>query len=305
MSDPYAIVTEHLSKRYRRTWAVQNLDFHVPTGQVTALLGPNGAGKSTTLKVLVNLLPPTSGAATVLGVNSRKLRPKHFQDIGYVSENQPLPLWMTIRQYFDYLRPFYPRWDEDFRQKLTGLLDLDIAKPLKQCSRGMQMKAALLGATAFRPRLLILDEPFTGLDPLAREQFLQGMLELTQDEGWTILLSSHDMEEVERVADQIAFLSESQLLIAEPAETLLHRFRRVEVTRPPGAAKPGSLPASWLNYREGRGMATLVESQYDEQESLPRFRDLLQAAPDQVQFSRMTLREIFIALASNSKPADA
>src|SRR5471030_2508366 len=118
------IETTHLSRRYWRTEALRDLNLVVPTGSVFALLGANGAGKTTAIKVLMNLLPPTSGTARVLGVDSRRLGEREFAQIGYVSENQKLPLWMTVRQLLDYCRPFYPTWDLALEKTLLARFDL-------------------------------------------------------------------------------------------------------------------------------------------------------------------------------------
>jgi ABC-2 type transport system ATP-binding protein len=299
MSD--AILTENLTKRFwRGTTALAGLNLRVPEGTVCALVGPNGAGKSTALKLLLNLIQPSGGEAKVLGRDCTKLGPRDFREIGYVSEDQRLPLWMTPRQYLDFLRPFYPTWDEAFREKMTGLLDLDLTRRLKQCSRGMRMKAALLAATAFRPRLLILDEPFSGLDPLVREQFLQGLLELTQEEGWTILLSSHDMEELERIADTVAFLDTSHLLLHEPVDALLERFRRVEVPLPPDQAATRNPPATWLEFREGNGFAHFIDTAWSPETFAQGLR-AMGGDPARAQCVRLSLREIFVVLAKQSQ----
>ncbi|MEM7014072.1 MAG: ABC transporter ATP-binding protein [Verrucomicrobiota bacterium] len=297
----YAITTHNLTKRFRRTNAVENLNLEIPEGSICALLGPNGAGKSTTLKMLVRLIRPSDGDAMVLGHSSRELTAKNFEEIGYVAEDQQLPLWMRVDQYFEYLKPFYPTWDDGFRQKLAEVLDLDTSRKLKHCSRGMRMKAALLGAVTFRPKLLILDEPFTGLDPLVREQVIQALVELTQSDGWTILISSHDMEEVERVADRIAFLNMSKLLLSEPTDKLLERFRKVEVTfsDPPQQLPIRNCPKDWLSFRQQDNLATFCDSKFDEGELQKRIPELLGAG--KIESSRMSLREIFVAIAANHR----
>jgi ABC-2 type transport system ATP-binding protein len=194
------ITISDLHKRFRKTEAVAGLSLEVPEGQVTAFLGPNGAGKSTTIKCLLNLHRPDSGSASVLGTDSRKLGPAQFKQIGYVSENMELPLWMTVKQFLDYCRPLYPNWDKAFEAQLLTQFDLPLATKLKDLSRGMRMKAALLSSLAYRPKLVVLDEPFSGLDPLVRDEFIRGLLELTEQEGWTVFVSSHDIEEVQRLA---------------------------------------------------------------------------------------------------------
>ena len=187
------IETHQLTHRYGRTEAVHDLTLAVPAGSIFALLGPNGAGKTTTIKLLMNLLRPTRGSATVLGVDSKKLGERERAQIGYVSENQELPSWMTVRQLLDYCRPFYPTWDVALEKKLLTQFDLPPERKLKQLSRGMLMKAALLSSLAYRPKLLVLDEPFSGLDPVVRDDVVRGILETSEVGGWTVLVSSTRM----------------------------------------------------------------------------------------------------------------
>ena len=127
----------------------------------------------------MNILEPSSGEATVLGTRSTRLGPAQFQQIGYVSENQELPDWMTVGELLAYCKPMYRDWDDVFCTSLLRQLDLDPKQQIKSLSRGMKVKAALLSSLAYHPRLLILDEPFAGLDALVREEFIRGILELT------------------------------------------------------------------------------------------------------------------------------
>ncbi|MCB1091107.1 MAG: ABC transporter ATP-binding protein, partial [Verrucomicrobiae bacterium] len=247
------IETEHLSKRYWRREAVTDLDLRIPEGQCVALLGPNGAGKSTTLKMLVNLIEPTGGRALVLGQDSRDLDVSQLRRIGYVSENQELPGWLTIRQFLDYLSPLYPTWDRDFCEQLLTDFDLDPKQKLKQLSRGQRMKAALVGSIAYRPKLLILDEPFSGLDPLVRDEFIDGVLAVSGEEGWTVLVASHDIEEVERLADSIAILNRGRLALSESIDDLRSRFRQVDLTLDPDSGTQAPPPPSWLQWRQENG----------------------------------------------------
>ena len=289
------IETNNLAHRYWRTEAVQDLNLAVPTGSVFALLGANGAGKTTTIKMLVNLLRPTAGEARVLGVDSRRLGERELAQLGYVSENQQLPLWMTVRQLLDYCRPFYPTWDTALETRLLAQFDLPWDRRLKQLSRGMLMKVALLSSLAYRPKLLVLDEPFSGLDPLARDDFVRGVLEASELGGWTVLVSSHDIEEVERLADHVALLEAGRLKFTETTESLLGRFRRVEVELNQVAANPGAQPATWLDWQTGAGRASFVASDYQPEKTEVACRERFPAAS--IQAHPMTLREIFIALA--------
>lgn len=292
------IETHQLTRRFGRTEAVHDLTLAIPSGSVCALLGPNGAGKSTTIKLLMNLLHPTRGCARVLGVDSQRLGPREFAQIGYVSENQDLPLWMTIGQLIDYCRPLYPTWDKTLEQKLLVQFQLPPDRKLRHLSRGMTMKAALLVSLAYRPKLVVLDEPFSGLDPLVREEFVQGMLEASNAGDWTVLISSHDIEEVERLADRIALLEHGRLALDETTESLQARFRRVEVDLQRGSALPNTTPAGWTLLERSGDRIRFVDTAYapaaTEQLCRERFPDAAVAAHP------MTLREIFVALARTS-----
>jgi ABC-2 type transport system ATP-binding protein len=285
-----------LRKKFRNTIAVDGLTLDVSEGAVTAFLGPNGAGKTTTIKCLLNVHSPDAGAVRVLGADSRRLGSETFQQIGYVSENQELPLWMTVQQFLDYCRPMYPGWDTAFAARLVKEFDLPADGKLKNLSRGMRMKAALLSSLAYRPKLVVLDEPFSGLDPLVRDEFIRGMLELTENEGWTVFVSSHDIAEVERLADRVAILHRGRLQLDEGAGELQARFRSVEVVL---GADPGALPKppeTWLNLESSGRVVRFTDSRFQERElgaavakHFPTCKQF-QAAP-------MTLREIFVALA--------
>ncbi|MDA7920821.1 ABC transporter ATP-binding protein [Verrucomicrobiales bacterium] len=144
----------------RKTVAVDDLSFTIPEGQVTAFLGSNGAGKTTTIQTVLNLHHPTDGNARLFGIDSRKSGPSELRKIGYVSENMELPLWMTVEQYHKYCRPFYPTWDDDFCVQLMEEFQLPADRKLRNLSRGMRMKAALIGGIAYRPKLVILDVLF-------------------------------------------------------------------------------------------------------------------------------------------------
>jgi len=175
------ILVNKLSKRFGRMDALQNLSFAVPEGSAFALIGANGAGKTTTIKVLMNILEPTSGHANVLGVDSRKISPRELAEIGYVSENQDMPARLTVSQFLAYLRPFYPTWDRALEKSLLRQLRLPADRKIADLSHGMRLKMALACALPFRPRLLVLDEPFSGLDPLVRDEFMEGLLEHSRE----------------------------------------------------------------------------------------------------------------------------
>ncbi len=292
----YAIETVNLSRRFGRTEAVHDLTMQVPEGSIFALVGPNGAGKTTTIKTLMNLLRPSAGRASVLGVDSRRIGPPVLARIGYVSENQELPDWMSPRDLMAYCAPFYPSWDATLANTLARSLSLPLDKPIKACSRGMRMKAALLVSLAYRPELLVMDEPFAGLDALVREEFVSGVLELTGRQPWTVFVSSHDIDEVERLADWIGILNQGRLELAEPVSSLLGRFRLVEVTIDGEAQVPAGLPAAWIVPEASGHMVRFVDSAFDEPGLGPQVRALMSGARD-IAATPMSLRNIFIALA--------
>jgi ABC-2 type transport system ATP-binding protein len=292
----YAIETDNLSRRFGRTEAVCDLSLQVPSGSVFALVGPNGAGKTTLIKTMMNLLQPSSGLAKVLGVDSRRLSPPELARIGYVSENQELPEWLSVGGLMAYCRPFYPTWDPVFAAALVKQLDLPLDRPLKHCSRGMKMKAALLVSLAYRPELLVMDEPFAGLDALVREEFSQGILEATSDRPWTVFISSHDIDEVERLADWTGIINRGRLELAEPVSSLLSRFRQVEVTFDGDASVPVQVPPSWLLPQAVGRVIRFVDTAFSDTDSPAQIRAALPSARD-IQAAPMPLRQVFIALA--------
>ncbi len=292
------IETNNLTRRFGRTEAVHGLTLSVPTGSVFALLGPNGAGKTTTIKLLMNLLRPTGGDARVLGVDSRRLGAREFEQIGYVSENQQLPLWMTVREFVNYCRPFYATWDLGLEKRLVAQFALPEGRKLSHLSRGMLMKAGLLSSLAYRPKLLVLDEPFSGLDPVVRDEFIRGVLEVSDVGDWTVLVSSHDIEEVERLADRVAILHDGRLQLTETSEALQSRFRRVEVTGGPADTVP---LREWLGWERAGTLTRFVETRYAGEATERGWRERFPGAT--VKGQPLSLREIFTVLArSNYKP---
>ena len=286
---------QDLKKHFNGNRAVDGLTMSIPSGRVTAFLGPNGPGKTTTIKCLLNLHQPDGGVVKVLGSPSTQLGPEAFQQIGYVSENQDLPLWMTVEQYLNYCRPLYPTWDRDFESKMTKQFDLPPKTRLRDLSRGMRMKAALLSSLVYRPKLVVLDEPFSGLDPLVRDEFIHGLLELTEQEGWTVFVSSHDIEEVERLADDVAIIDRGKLPLHETTDTLTARFRRIEATIPFDEL-PSDLPSTWLDVEQSGRMIRFTETQFEAADFSQKF-DLAFRGAEPAQTNPMSLREIFVTLA--------
>jgi len=292
MSSP--ILTSQLSKTFRHNEAVHGLDLEVPAGAIYGLIGPNGAGKTTTIKVAMNILRPTAGFAQVLGVDSRRLSPREFARIGYVSENQEMPEEMTVDYFLRYLRPFYPAWDRQLEGELVRQFELPRDRRLAHLSRGMRMKAALTSSLAYRPEVLVLDEPFSGLDPLVRHEVIQGLLE--RAEGTTILISSHDVAEIESFASHIGYLENGRLRFSEEMAALTERFRQAEVILETQTAFPPDWPVTWLQPQAASAVVRFIDSQFDSERTPAEIQRLFPGVRS-YSFTPMPLKEIFVALA--------
>lgn len=283
-----------LWKKFGRHDALQGLSFTVPPGSAYALIGANGAGKTTTIKVLMNILEPTSGHATVLGVDSRRISAREFGRIGYVSENQDMPERLTVAQYLDYLRPFYRSWDRGLEASILRQLRLPGERRIGDLSHGMRMKMALACALPFRPELLILDEPFSGLDPLVRDEFMEQLLR--QAGEMTVLISSHELGEIDGVATNVAFLDEGRLLFEESMSDLTGRFREVHITTEREARPPGQLPPHWLNVRAMGNVLMFVDTRFSD-EAFGASVHSLMGDVRRIDAQPMALRSIFTTLA--------
>ena len=321
-----AIQTFDLAKGYRATQALHPLTLTVPKGAVFALVGHNGAGKTTLIKLLMNMIHPTSGTATILGKDTSLLNGADFTRIAYASENQELPDWMTVGQFLSYLKGFYPTWDDS---ALVQQLDLPLNRKLKHLSRGMLMKAALASILAFKPSLILLDEPFSGLDPLVRDELIEALmsrvnprslaageaLAASGEDRPTILISSHDLAEVESFATHIGFLHQGHLLFAEEMTSLTARFREITLTLPPPApGETGAViqsvaliqsappPDSWLLLEQTLTAARFVHIHADTEDVAAQIARVFPTpAPVTTHSVPMTLRGIFLALAKSGR----
>jgi ABC-2 type transport system ATP-binding protein len=294
------IRADDLWKKFGRHEALRGLSFSVPEGSAYALIGANGAGKTTTIRILMNILEAERGQATVLGVDSRGISPRELAQIGYVSENQEIPKALTVAEYLDYLRPFYPTWDKALEASVLAELRLPRERRIGDLSHGMRMKAALACALPFRPKLLILDEPLSGLDALVRDEFMAGLLQ--QAGEMTILMSSHELSEIEGVATHVGFIEDGKLLFEESMSDLAARFREVHVTLDREAAPPGHAPKEWLNVRTAGNVVMFVDSRFSE-DRLGAEIGLLNGSVRNVDTRPMSLRAIFTALALAGRDA--
>ena len=296
------IRVEGLWKKFGRFDALRGLSFDVPEGSAFALIGANGAGKTTTIKVLINIIEATRGSATVLGVDSRRLSPRELAQIGYVSENQDMPSRLTVGEYVAYLRPFYPTWDRGLEASIARQLRLPLERKIGNLSHGMRMKMALMCALPHRPKLLVLDEPFSGLDPLLRDEFMEGLLE--QAGEMTILISSHELQEIDGVATHVAFLDEGKLLFQESMRDLTARFREVRVTLEAEASPPDKVPKEWIQVRTLGNVLTFVDTKFDDNDLGEQVRTRIRGVRG-IDAQPMALRSIFTTLARYTRDGAA
>jgi len=295
-----AIRTYDLTKVFGRAAVLNGISLEVAEGSIYGLVGPNGAGKTTTIKVLMNIFPPTSGRSEVLATDSRRLGPRDFAQIGYVSENQEMPEWMTVGYFLDYLAHFYPTWDAALAAELLRQFQLPRDVRLKHLSRGMRMKASLASSLAYRPRLIVLDEPFTGLDALVRDELIEGLL--ARAENTTIFISSHDLAEIESFASHIGYLDQGRLTLSEELEQLRARFREIVLTFDAPPKMPRELPADWMQVEIAGTVVRYVETHFDERETAELSRRVFPTYRD-MEVNGMPLRSIFVALAKKGRDA--
>lgn len=239
MSDKPVIRTRGLTRYFRTKAAVYDLNLEVPRGCVFAFLGRNGSGKSTTIRMLLGLLPPTRGEGSILGCDIRKLTPEIRARIGYLTEEHRLYGWMTVRQCEEFQSQFFPRWNAKVFNGVTEHFRLKDKARVKDLSRGERAGLCLALTLAPDPELLILDDPALGLDPVARRSLVESMIYLTRRADRTIFFSSHDLSDVERVADYAAVLDRSILRASCAMDAFRTRIRQMRLRF---AGEPPRLP---------------------------------------------------------------
>lgn len=231
-----AIRTEHLTKSYGSIHAVRGIALDVPRGAIYGFLGRNGAGKTTTIKMLLGLTPPTAGSAQVLGMNVATERIGILQRTAFVSEKKSLYPSLTPSELVRFSRGFYPTWSDSAVEKYSRLLEIPMQQRFAKLSNGNQTKVWLLLALAQGADLLILDEPTTALDPISVDQLMHVLAAIALDRGCTIFFSSHQLEEVERIAEYAGFMDRGQLLLQSRLDDIKSEFRLI-------TAAGNSLPA--------------------------------------------------------------
>jgi ABC-2 type transport system ATP-binding protein len=209
-----------LTRRFGERTALASVSLLLPRGAVYGLVGANGAGKTTLIKHLLGLLRPESGSVRVFGLDPVADPVGVLSRIGYLSEENDLPGWMRVDELIAYSRAFYPGWDHAYAKELRQAFGLDQSARIKTLSRGQRARAGLLVALAYRPDLLVLDEPSSGLDPIVRRDILGAILRTIADDGRTVLFSSHLLDEVEEVADHVTMIAAGRIVLSGPLEAI-------------------------------------------------------------------------------------
>ena len=218
---PAAIRATNLSKRYGKVWALDRCDLSIPQSSFTALVGANGAGKSTFLTMLVGLLKPTGGDVEVFGLSPRRQRRQALAKIGFVAQDRPLYRSLSVANTIEMGRRLNDNWDGELATNRLARLGIPLNRQVGHLSGGQQAQVSLSLALGKRPSLLILDEPMSSLDPLARQSFLDEVTEVAKDQDMTVILSSHIISELARVCDYVVILDSGKVKASGPVETLI------------------------------------------------------------------------------------
>ena len=278
-----------------RFFTLQDVNLELAPGQIMGFVGPNGAGKSTTIRILMGLVRADAGSARVLGRAMPEEQAVAKRDIGYVSDDMRLFSSATLGWHMKFVEQTYPQWDAHYAAQLVSRFNLQPAQLIKGLSQGEHVKALLLLALARRPRLLVLDEPTSGLDPVARHEVLAELMEVLQDEGRSILFSSHNTADVERISDQITFIDRGRIVDSRDKETFLERWRRLELHVREGVKLPEVPSVVDVN---GSGRVATVTTNY----YTPELHRIYERAGVEVhEVQRMSLEEIFVANVMNSR----
>jgi ABC-2 type transport system ATP-binding protein len=287
------IQINQLTRHFGAKAALDNVSMEVPRGCVFGLVGENGAGKTTLIKHLLGLLEAEQGSVRVFGLDPVVDPPAVLSRIGYVSEARDLPYWMRVDELLRYTQAFYPKWDERYAEQLREQFALDPHAKIKHLSRGELAKAALLVALAYRPELLVLDEPSSGLDPVVRRDILEAIVRTVADEGRTVFFSSHLLDEIERVSDRVAMIVNGRVIVNAPLDEIRAAHHHLTLRFPQAQTKAPAFARALSVSGAGHEWSVLCNG--GRQEIVSQAASL---GAQVVEQRSPTLDEIFVARAS-------
>jgi len=275
------------------------VDLELEQGSIMGFIGPNGAGKSSTMRMIMGLVKADSGEIDVLGHRIPDAQVAAKWDIGFASEDMRLYRAGTLQWHIDFTKSIYPAWDDDYAATLIERFDIRPEQKLKGFSHGQRVKAGLLLVLARRPKLLLLDEPTTGLDPVARKEVLNELMEVLADEERTVLFSSHNTKDIEQLSDQITFIDKGRIIASQDKESFLEQWRRVRFEAPEGFDIP-ALPNVVESQLNGK-LGSITTGRFD-----ANLTDALQAKGATIQsIDNMTLEEIFVTEVEANREGEA
>ncbi len=298
MNTELAIKLSGVSKSYSH-FELSNIDLELEQGRIMGFIGPNGAGKSSTMRIIMGLVLADQGNVEVLGHRMPEDQVAAKWDIGFASEDMRLYQAGTLQWHIDFMKSIYSKWDDDYAATLIKRFDIKPAQIMKGFSHGQRVKAGLLLVLARRPKLLLLDEPTTGLDPVARHEVLNELMDVLQDEERTVLFSSHNTKDVEQLSDQITFIDRGHVIASQDKETFLEQWRRIRFEVPDNFVLP-ELPEVVETQLNGR-LGNITTGHFD-----PAMAEALQSNGAIIQgIDNMTLEEIFITEVQSKRMGEA
>jgi len=279
----------NVSKKFRNTQALDNINLDINRGQIIGLLGANGAGKSTMLRHIIGLYLPDKGNCTTFDTDAAKLSPKELARIGYVHQEGELLDWMTVKQMINYVSAYYETWYKDLQDRYVKDFDISLTDRVGSLSPGQRQKVSILLAIAFEPELLILDEPASALDPIARSQFLDLLLQIIQDENRTIIISSHILSDVEKVIDHTLIMRKGQILHDCSFDSLREKYTRFTLTSLNGPL-PAELPfENTITCQTSGSKAVLTVQDYSQEQLQAKAKTL----NCEIEIKPLSLDEIY------------
>ncbi len=286
----YVIETDGLRKKFKKTDVLSGISLQMEQNQILALLGPNGVGKTTLIRILLDMLQSDGGQSYVFGLKSNKNGTAIRAQVGYVAERPRMIEWMSISQIMKFVQGFYATWDHSYALDLMKRLNLSPSSRIRQLSRGQEAKLALLLALAHRPKLIILDDALSGIDPAARKDIFSGLISHIETSETSIFMTTHSINEIEGFADQLAILKDGRILANESIEKLKQHFKKIIVWHHNSLPKPLS-NLKIHSTHEHQQYTVYITDCYE-----PAYRDEWVAAGN-IEIVDMPLEEIYLSIA--------